>query len=231
MDRDEAIVPPEAFARIGRNRLEYTYYPKPIQMTSEDILRGSWSCGTDSSSLASGVAPTMLGAVIWFTGLSGSGKTTIAERVVAELESSGRSVEPLDGDAIRAIFPETGFSREERNAHIGRVGYFASRLEHHGIVVVASFVSPYRQAREFVRGLCHIFVEAYLSTPLDVCERRDVKGLYSRARRGEIRQFTGIDDPYEPPTAPELTFDTSVISPDEAASQVVRVLRDRTGRV
>ncbi len=137
--------------------------------------------------------------MIWFTGLSGSGKSTIARLVVEELERRGRPVEYLDGDTIRDIFPATGFTREERDQHIRRVGYLASRLERHGVTVIASLVSPYRASRDFVRGLCRDFAEIWIATPFEECERRDVKGLYAKARHGEIKNFTGLDDPYEPP--------------------------------
>jgi adenylylsulfate kinase len=160
-------------------------------------------------------------AVLWFTGLSGSGKSTIAERVHAELERRGTDVEYIDGDALRSVFPNTGFTREQREEHLRRTGYMASRLEAHGIMVVASFVSPYRQSRDFIRKLCRNFVEIYVSTPLDECERRDVKGLYARARRGEIRNFTGIDDPYETPEHPELTLDTRSLSVDQSVAKVL----------
>lgn len=166
------------------------------------------------------------GRVIWLTGLSGSGKSTIARRVVEALQARGVPVEYLDGDTIRDIFPATGFSREERDAHIRRVGYLASRLERHGVTVVASLVSPYRASRDFVRGLCRRFLEVHVATPLAECERRDVKGLYARARRGEIRQFTGIDDPYEPPEAPELLLDTSALSEEAAAARVLAALEE-----
>lgn len=159
--------------------------------------------------------------VLWFTGLSGSGKSTIAERVQSELKRQGHELEYIDGDALRSVFPNTGFSRAEREEHLRRTGYMASRLAAHGITVVASFVSPYRESREFIRKLCPGFVEIYVSTPLAECERRDVKGLYSRARRGEIRNFTGIDDPYEPPEHPELTLDTRVLSVEQCVSKVL----------
>jgi len=168
----------------------------------------------------------MMSCVLWFTGLSGSGKSTIADWVVSALQARGTPVELLDGDAIRDIFPNTGFSKDERDAHIKRVGYLASKLEKHGVTVVASFVSPYRESRDFVRGLCRHFVEIYVATPLEVCERRDVKGLYRKARRGEIRQFTGIDDPYEPPVRPELTIDTEVDTVSAAGLKVLS-LADR----
>ena len=159
--------------------------------------------------------------VLWFTGLSGSGKSTIATRVHEALEQRGADVEYIDGDALRGVFPNTGFTRAEREEHLRRTGYMASRLAAHGVTVVTSFVSPYRESREFVRALCPRFVEVYVSTPLEECERRDVKGLYARARRGEIRNFTGLDDPYEPPEHPELTLDTRALSVEQCVEQVL----------
>jgi len=159
--------------------------------------------------------------VLWFTGLSGSGKSTIAVRVQEALVRHGTDVEYIDGDALREVFPSTGFTRAEREEHLRRTGYMASRLAAHGVTVVASFVSPYRESRDFIRRLCPGFVEIYVATPLEECERRDVKGLYARARRGEIRNFTGIDDPYEAPERPELTLDTRALSVDQAVEAVL----------
>ena len=166
-------------------------------------------------------------SVVWFTGLSGSGKSTISERVTTALKAEGHRVEYLDGDSVRAIFPATGFTRPERDAHIRRVGFLAGKLEEHGVVVVASFVSPYREARDFVRGMCKSFIEVHVSTPIEVCEARDVKGLYARARRGEIQNFTGISDPYVPPEHAELVIDTTQISADAAVAQVLALVRRR----
>ena len=163
--------------------------------------------------------------VLWFTGLSGSGKSTIATRVHEALEQQGTDVEYIDGDALREVFPNTGFTRAEREEHLRRTGYMASRLAAHGVTVIASFVSPYRESREFIRRLCPAFVEIFVATPLDECERRDVKGLYARARRGEIRNFTGVDDPYETPEHPELTLDTCALSVDQCVGRVL----DRLG--
>jgi adenylylsulfate kinase len=160
--------------------------------------------------------------VLWFTGLSGSGKSTIAVRVHEELVRAGVDVEYIDGDALREVFPGTGFTREQREEHLRRTGYMASRLAAHGVTVVASFVSPYRESREFIRRLCPGFVEIYVATPLEECERRDVKGLYARARRGEIRNFTGIDDPYEIPDHPELTLDTRELSVEQSVAKVLQ---------
>lgn len=170
-----------------------------------------------------------MSGVVWFTGLSGSGKSTIAERVTEELRGSFREVEYLDGDAVRAVFADGGFTRPERDAHIRRIGFLASRLEAHGVLTVASFVSPYKDARDFVRGLCRRFLEVYVSTPLAECEKRDVKGLYAKARRGEIGNFTGISDPYEAPERAELVIDTTRVPLDDAVRQVVQAVRQRMG--
>ena len=128
-------------------------------------------------------------------------------------------MEYIDGDALREVFPNTGFTRAEREEHLRRTGYMASRLAAHGVTVVASLVSPYRESRDFIRKLCREFVEIYVATPLEECERRDVKGLYARARRGELRNFTGIDDPYEPPETPELTLDTRALSVEQCVAE------------
>jgi adenylylsulfate kinase len=168
--------------------------------------------------------------VLWFTGLSGSGKSTISNWVADALKRRGLRVEQLDGDSIRHIFPNTGFTREARDSHIRRVGYLASKLEQNGVCVVASFVSPYEDSRRFVRGLCRNFFEIHVATPLEVCEARDVKGLYARARRGEISNFTGVDDPYEPPARPELVVDTDGRTVEQAGREVLDVLHQRFGR-
>ena len=170
----------------------------------------------------------VLPAVIWFTGLPGSGKSTVADWVAEQLRRRGLPVERLDGDAVRRIFPETGFTRPERDAHLRRIGFLASKLEEHGVFVVASFVSSYADSRQFVREQCASFVEVYVNTPLEECERRDPKGLYARARRGEIANFTGVSDPYEPPPAPEVTLDTSRLSVEAAGRQVLRALPQLT---
>lgn len=163
-------------------------------------------------------------AVVWLTGLSGSGKSTIGRALAARLAADGARVEYIDGDTIREVFPNTGFSRDERTAHVKRVGYMASRLEHHGVTVVCALISPYADARNDVRRMCRNFVEVHVATPIAECERRDSKGLYARARRGEIRQFTGIDDPYEVPDAPALTIDTTSIGVEDAVSRVLDLL-------
>jgi 3'(2'), 5'-bisphosphate nucleotidase len=160
-------------------------------------------------------------AVVWFTGLPGSGKTTLARAVQDRLSHLGSETERLDGDEIRTIFPETGFSREARDAHVRRVGHLASRLEHHGVTSLVALVSPYRESRDFVRRLCARFIEVHVSTPLEECERRDPKGLYRQARAGHVGELTGVADVYEPPASPELTIDTTTLATQAAADLVM----------
>ena len=167
------------------------------------------------------------GAVLWFTGLSGAGKSTIAAAVARELQSLGARTEYLDGDILREMAP-TGFTRADRDAHVTRTGFLASRLEHHGVTVVCALISPYAAARAHVRRLCRRFIEIHIATPLAECERRDVKGLYARARRGELTNFTGIDDPYEPPATPEITIDTTSVTIEQAVTRIVDAWRATT---
>ncbi len=164
-------------------------------------------------------------AVLWLTGLSGAGKTTIAEAVARRLAADGVAVELIDGDAMRKVFPGTGFTRAERDAHVRRVGFLAGRLEAHGVTVMASLISPYRESRAFVRAQCRRFVEIHVATALAECERRDPKGLYRKARAGEIAGFTGLDDPYEAPEAPELVIDTATESAEAAAGRILDWVR------
>ncbi|HTO74089.1 MAG TPA: 3'(2'),5'-bisphosphate nucleotidase CysQ [Gemmatimonadales bacterium] len=210
------------FRNSGRGGLRRS----PLKYNQPELRNEGFVVGLDDQgATVNGVAAAPLKpAVLWFTGLSGAGKSTIAGRVAAELRRRGCRVEELDGDAIRDIFPATGFTRPERDAHIRRVGYLASRLEHHGVFVIAALVSPYLESRNFVRGLCRNFVEIYVATSFEECERRDVKGLYAKARRGEIKHFTGMDDPYEPPVNPELTIETRGRTPEAAAEDVLRWL-------
>lgn len=161
--------------------------------------------------------------VVWFTGLSGAGKTTVACALQKFLRSRGVRTELLDGDAVRSESP-TGFSREERMAHIARVAARARDLEEQGLIALVALISPYREARRRAREICRDFVEVFVSTPVEVCEQRDPKGLYAKARRGEIEHFTGISDPYEPPESPELTLDTAALPVDDAAAAVIRYL-------
>jgi len=164
------------------------------------------------------------GVVIWFTGISGSGKTTLANMLYEYFQGKGVLVERLDGDLVRAMFPQTGFTKEERDAHIKRVGELAAGKERAGAVVVCSFISPYRQGRREVRAICRNFVEVYVKASVAMCEKRDVKGLYRKARGGEIKHFTGLDDPYEEPEAPEIVVDTDVETVEESFLKIVEWL-------
>ncbi|MCF7870306.1 MAG: adenylyl-sulfate kinase [Candidatus Omnitrophica bacterium] len=165
--------------------------------------------------------------VLWFTGLSGSGKSTLAEAVYGKLKHSGYRIEHLDGDKVRSIFPKTGFSKEERNNHIRRVGFLASMLEKNGVMVTASFISPYKEARQFVRELCQNFVLTYVSAPLEVCEKRDPKGMYKKARAGQIKNFTGVDDAYQAPENPEIVVDTDKETIEESCQKVIVFLKNK----
>ncbi|MBP1993338.1 adenylyl-sulfate kinase [Paenibacillus eucommiae] len=150
------------------------------------------------------------GAVLWFTGLSGAGKTTTAQAVEAQLRERGCAVELLDGDVLReTICKGLGFSREERFENIKRIAYVAKLLSRNGVIVLVSAITPYREMRDYVRGEVAGFVEIYVKCSLEECERRDVKGLYAKARRGEVARFTGVSDPYEEPLQPEITLCTT----------------------
>jgi len=164
--------------------------------------------------------------VIWLTGLSGSGKSTIAELLVRRFQKQGRKVEWLDGDVTREFIPTTGFSREERDRHVLSAGFLARTLEKNGINVVASYISPFRSTRESIRKMCRHFVEIHVAAPLSLCEERDVKGLYRKARSGEIKDFTGIDSPYEPPETPEFVIHTDDSNPKEAADRIMNMLKE-----
>jgi adenylyl-sulfate kinase len=165
------------------------------------------------------------GVVLWFTGLSGAGKSTIAELVGRELEAEGRLVEYLDGDVVREHLSKgLGFSKEDRDTNIERIGWVASRLARHGATVLVSAISPYAETRARARALVEEFapfVEIHVATSVDECARRDVKGLYDRAFRGELAEFTGVSDPYEAPEAPELRLDTEGRTPEESAREVL----------
>ncbi len=167
------------------------------------------------------------GVCIWFTGLSGSGKSTTAEVLTALLLEHGRQVTVLDGDVVRTHLSKgLGFSKEDRDINIRRIGFVASEIVSHGGTVICAAVSPYRATRNDVRNMVgqDQFVEAFVDTPLQVCETRDVKGLYAKARRGEIKDFTGIDDPYEPPEYSEVTLDTVARTPEENARLILDYL-------
>lgn len=153
------------------------------------------------------------GNVLWFTGLSGAGKTTTAEYVKARLLEQGRRAELLDGDELRqTICKGLGFTREERLENVKRIVYVAGLLAKHGVDVLVSAITPYREMREYARKTLPGYVEIYVQCPLEECERRDVKGLYAKARRGEVSHFTGISDPYETPPSPDITICTATAS-------------------
>lgn len=164
--------------------------------------------------------------MLWLTGLSGSGKSTLADQVYDKIAQNDHRVEKLDGDVMRGLFPATGFTKEARDEHIKRVGFLASLLEKHDVIVVASFISPYEQTRQLVRSRCKKFVEVFVSASLEECERRDVKGLYKKARAGEIKNFTGIDDPYEQPSNPEIVVDTETQTEEESAAQIIDYIKN-----
>jgi adenylylsulfate kinase len=165
------------------------------------------------------------GCVIWFTGLSGSGKTTIAHEVEHHLLEAGVPVEVLDGDVVRENLSKgLGFSKEDRDTNIRRIAFVAHLLQRNGVFVITAAISPYRRVRHEARTMIKDFVEVFADAPLEVCEQRDVKGLYAKARAGEIKGFTGIDDPYEPPDYAEVTCYTEKESVDESAAQVINKL-------
>ncbi len=164
------------------------------------------------------------GGCVWLTGLSGSGKSTTAEVLTALLLERGKQVTVLDGDVVRTMLSKgLGFSREDRDLNIRRIGFVAAEVVRHGGLVIAAAVSPYRSTRDEVRAGVGAdrFVEVFVDTPLEECERRDVKGIYAQARRGEIQNFTGISDPYEPPLEPELVLSTTDATPEENARRIL----------
>jgi adenylylsulfate kinase len=162
------------------------------------------------------------GCVIWFTGLSGSGKTTIAHVVEEKLLDAGVGVEILDGDVVRENLSKgLGFSKEDRDTNIRRIAFVAHLLQRNGTFVITAAISPYREIRDEARAMIKDFVEVYADAPLEVCEERDVKGLYAKARAGEIKGFTGIDDPYEAPENAEVIVKTGELSVEESAQAVI----------
>ena len=172
------------------------------------------------------------GVTIWFTGLSACGKSTIAFTLEHALVQRGHLAYCLDGDNIRhGLNKNLGFSAEDREENIRRIGEVAKLFADTGVVTMTSFISPYRKDRDLVRQLHDEngipFVEVFVDTPIAVCEERDPKGLYKKARAGEIKNFTGIDDPYEAPNKPEIVIDTSKLSPQEASIQVIEFLESR----
>ena len=170
---------------------------------------------------------TQKGVTLWFTGLSGAGKTTISQVVAEKIKSQNRNVEILDGDIVRLNLTKgLGFSKEDRDENIRRIGFVSNLLTRNGVIVVVSAISPYREIRDEVRQKIGDFIEIFVNAPLDVCEGRDVKGLYARARAGEIKQFTGIDDPYEAPLNPEIECRTDKETLDESVAKVMDKLKE-----
>jgi adenylylsulfate kinase len=165
------------------------------------------------------------GVTLWFTGLSGAGKTTVALEVEKRLRKKGLKVEILDGDAVRNnLSPELGFSPKERSENIRRISYIAQLLTRNDVITLCPVISPYQKDREEARRMIGNFVEIYVNTPLAVCEQRDVKGLYQKARLGEIVDFTGISDPYEQPTNPDIEIDTEGATIEECADKIIKYL-------
>lgn len=165
------------------------------------------------------------GVTIWLTGLSGAGKTSVARCLEAELKSRNCKVEVLDGDLIRTWLSQgLGFSKKDRDINVRRVGFVANLLSRNGVIVIAATISPYQEIRDEIRAINQDFVEVYMNTPLEVCEARDVKGLYAKARAGEIKGFTGIDDPYEVPTNPEVVCESGHETVEQSVNKVIGTL-------
>ncbi len=169
------------------------------------------------------------GFTVWFTGLSGAGKTTIADKLEAELKARGHRVEVLDGDVVRTHLSKgLGFSKEDRDTNIRRIAFVAHLLSRNGVAVITAAISPYREIRDEAREMIGDFVEVYARCPIDVLAERDVKGLYKKALAGEIQNFTGVSDPYEEPLAAEVTIDTDSESVDESLAKVLAAI-DKAG--
>ena len=165
------------------------------------------------------------GCAIWLTGIPASGKTTIALALAEHLEAQGHSVETLDGDEIRrGLSADLGFSADDRRKHNRRVIFVSKLLVRNGIIVLIPLISPYRETRDYARGEPERFVEVYVKCPVEECIRRDPKGLYAKALRGEIKNFTGLDDPYEEPMSPELTVETNLLSVEECVNRIMHVV-------
>jgi adenylyl-sulfate kinase len=167
------------------------------------------------------------GFTLWFTGLSGAGKSTISEIILQRLQDAGRKVELLDGDVVRTHLSRgLGFSREDRDINVRRIGWVCEVLSRNGVVAIAAAISPYRNVREEIRARISNFVEVFVDCPLDVVAARDVKGLYKKALAGEIPQFTGVTDPYEPPLNPEVRVDSSTQTPQQSADRIWETLEN-----
>ncbi len=170
------------------------------------------------------------GAVIWLTGLSASGKTTIAKSLQIALQMRGIEPVMLDGDEIRAVMQLRGFDEQSRKIHNHYVGYMASIFEKRGHTVIVSLISPYADIRNQIRSICQHFIEVYVCTPLETCIERDPKGLYQKALAGEIQEFTGVSAPYEAPTQPDLSLDTAATHLDDCTEQLLQLLLQRSSQ-
>jgi adenylyl-sulfate kinase len=171
---------------------------------------------------------TTPGVTVWFTGLSGAGKTTISETLAQELRAAGVKVEILDGDVVRENLSKgLGFSQEDRDTNIRRIGFVCNLLTRNGVVAIAAAISPYRAIRDENRALIGRFVEVYAKCPIDVLSERDVKGLYKKALAGELPNFTGVSDPYEEPLNPEVVVETDRGTPEAEADQIIEVLKQK----
>jgi adenylylsulfate kinase len=169
------------------------------------------------------------GFTLWFTGLSGAGKTTISHKVESELRERGSRVEVLDGDIIRENLSKgLGFSKEDRDTNIRRIAFVADLLSRNGVPVITAAISPYREIRAEARELMgERFIEVFVKASVDTCIERDPKGLYEKALKGEIKEFTGVSDPYEEPLDPEVTLETESESPEESAGRIITLLEER----
>jgi len=171
------------------------------------------------------------GCTVWFTGLSGAGKSTISTLLQQRLSAAGAKVELLDGDIVRTHLSKgLGYSREDRDENIRRIGFVCELLSRNGVIAIAAVISPYREVRESLRARIPNFVEVFMECPMDVLIERDVKGLYKKALAGEIQNFTGVSDPYEPPLHPEVTVNSSLETPDESADRIWATL-DSSGLI
>ena len=168
------------------------------------------------------------GFTLWFTGLSGAGKSTISTILENRLREGGARVEVLDGDVVRTNLSKgLGFSKEDRDTNIRRIGFVAELLSRNGVIAIAAAISPYREVRDEVRGRIANFVEVYVECPIEVLAGRDVKGLYRKALAGEIKGFTGVSDPYEPPLEPEVVVHTSIETPEQSAAKIWATLENK----
>ena len=170
---------------------------------------------------------THKGFTLWFTGLSGAGKTTVADILEKRMRDLGAKVEVLDGDVVRTNLSKgLGFSKEDRDTNIKRIGFVAELLSRNGVIAITAAISPYKEVRDYVRSQIDSFVEVYAHCPMETLIERDVKGLYKKALAGEIKNFTGVSDPYEAPVNPEVTFDSSKETPEESADKIWAKLKE-----